>query len=124
MSQGNSEMVRRAFDAIDRGDYADAEWHNTSAFPGDREVLGPPAIMDFWRTLLAEFDSGGMEVERLAESGDSVVADVHSWGRGSASRVPVDVHWGVAVRLRDGRIARVDVYGDYARALEAAKLSG
>jgi ketosteroid isomerase-like protein len=130
MAQSNGETVRVAFAAIHRGDYqaaadhfhADAEWHNTPIFPGERAVSGPPAIMEFWRALMEDFDAAGLEIERLAESGDRVVAEVHTWGQGSASGVPIDVRWGMCVRLRDDRVARVDIHGDYARALEAANL--
>jgi ketosteroid isomerase-like protein len=130
MAQSNGETVRAAFEAIHRGDYqaaadhfqADAEWHNTRNFPGDRTVSGPPAIMEFWRDLMEDFDAAGLEIERLAESGEQVVAEMHTWGHASASGVPLDVRWGVCLRLRDGRIARVDIHGDYARALKAANL--
>jgi hypothetical protein len=35
----------------------------------------------------------------------------------------VDVRWAIAFRLGDRKIRRVDVRGDYAKALEAAGLS-
>jgi hypothetical protein len=43
-------------------------------------------------------------------------------GRGNASGVPVDVRWAAAFRVSDGKISRVDVHGDWAKALEAVGL--
>jgi hypothetical protein len=86
--------------------------------------LGPKAITEFWQTLIESFDpvEYGMEVEHIAESGALVVIGVRSWARAS-SGLPVDVHWGLGVSMRDGRIQRVDVSGEYGSALEAAGLS-
>src|SRR5438445_12643485 len=132
MSQ-NVEVVRRAFDAVRhidhegaaQGFHADAVWHNTAEFPGQRICVGPEAIIDFWETLMESFEESGsrMDVERVVEGEDTVVLRVHSVGEGKASGVPLDLHWGAAFRVRDGKISRVDVHGDWAKALQAAGLS-
>jgi ketosteroid isomerase-like protein len=132
MSQENVEIVRRMFEAVWRRDYddagscfrADAEWHNTSAFPGPRTIVGPKAIFAFWRELFESFENEGeMEIEEVSEGGDCVVLGVHSRGRGKGSGVPVDVHWALTFDLHDEKIARVDVSGDYAKAVLAAELT-
>src|SRR6266513_4409928 len=120
MSEENVEIVRRAFDAVGRSDYekalrgfhADAVWHNTAEFPGQRSCVGPEAIIDFWETLLESFEESGsrMDVERVVEGEDTVVLGVHSVGEGKASGVPLDLHWGAAFRVRDGKISRVDAH--------------
>jgi ketosteroid isomerase-like protein len=87
--------------------------------------VGIEAIIDFWATLMESFEeSERMEVERIAEGQDSVVLAMHSVGRGKASGVPLDLRWGAVFHLRDGKINRVDVHGDWAKALKAAGLSG
>jgi ketosteroid isomerase-like protein len=133
MSEENVEMVRRFLAALNRRDYeeasaclrADAEWHNTTAFPGARTVLGPKAITECWQELNESFDpvDYGMEVEHIVESGALVVIGVRSWGKGASSGLSGEVHWGLGVSIRDGRIQRLDVSGDYGSALEAAGLS-
>ena len=132
MSQVNVEIAKRVIDAFNRCDYekalhgfhADAVWHNTAEFPGQRICVGSEAIIDFWETLMESFEeSGSMDVERAVEGEDTVVLWVHSVGEGKASGVPLDFHWGAAFRVRDGKISRVDVHGDWAKALEAVGLA-
>ena len=130
MSQENVEIVRRAFDAMLRGDNEDATrgfqedavWHNTSVFPDPSICVGPQAILTFWATLVEAFQESQTEVEQVIEGGDAVVLSLHSVGRGSASGVPVDVRWAAAFRVIDGKISRVDVHGDWANALKAVGL--
>jgi ketosteroid isomerase-like protein len=132
-SEENVELVRSALNALRRDDphgvargfRADAVWHNTAAFPGQRTCVGPEEILGFWRALIASFDEGGtsVEIQRAIGGENSVALAVRSHGRGRTSRVPVDVRWGVAFQVRDGMIDRVDVHGDWTKALEAAGLS-
>ena len=131
MSQENVEIVRRTLDALDRRDFQsamcgfhiDAVWHNTGEFPGERICVGPQAIVDFWEALLEPFQNESREVERLVESEDVVVLSLRSVARGRTSGVPLDVRWGAAFQLRDGKIIRVDVRGSFDKALEAAGLA-
>jgi ketosteroid isomerase-like protein len=132
MSQENVELVRRTFDAVRQGDLGgavrgfrdDAVWHNTAEFPGPTSCVGPSAIVGFWASLMEAFEesANGMVVEQLVEGEDSVVLAVHSVGRAKASGVPIDVRWGAAFHVRDGKISRVDIHGDWAKALEAGGL--
>jgi ketosteroid isomerase-like protein len=127
------EIAQRVIDAFNRRDYekarhgfhADAVWHNTAAFPGQRICVGLEAIIDFWETLTESFEESGsrMDVERAVEGEDTVVLGIHSVGEGKASGVPLDFHWGAAFRMRDGKISRVDVHGDWAKALKASGLT-
>ena len=133
VSPSNVELVRRALDAAGTRDYgdasryfhADAVWHNTREFPGPSTCVGPREIVDFWATLLEPFDATGTTtVERVAESGESVIVGLHSVGKGKASGVPVDVRWAAVFEVRGGSVSRVDVYGDWERAHAAAGLDG
>ena len=128
----NVGLVRRALEAVGRRDYqeasryfhSDAVWHNTREFPGPSTCVGPQEIVDFLAALLDPFDatSTAMGIERVAESGDHVVVGVHSIGKGKASGLPVDVHWGAVFKMRDRHISQVDVYGGWGRAHAAAGL--
>jgi ketosteroid isomerase-like protein len=131
----NIETVRRFFDAVRTREYEvaaavlhpDAEWHNTAAFPGPRTVHGAEVIAGFLEDMFRSYGGtgdSGMEIEEFAEGDGVVVIHVHGWWRSERGGVPLDMSWAQIVRLAGGRIARVDVYGDYTRALKAAGLRG
>jgi ketosteroid isomerase-like protein len=126
----NVEIVRGALSAISDRDHRqaavlfspDAEWHNTSAFPGPPVCVGPDAIVEFWETMIEDLDDAGGEIERVADVHGRVVVGLRSWGRGRVSGAPIDVRWAAIFAVVDQRIVRVDVHGEYAKALEAAGL--
>jgi ketosteroid isomerase-like protein len=130
MSQQNVAIVYGALSAMTDLDHQraavhfapDAEWHNTSAFPGPRVCVGPDAILEFYEALIEEFPEGGMEIEQVSEGGDLVVICIHHWGSGRASGAPIDVRFGAIFEVVDQRIVRVDIHGHYAKALKAAGL--
>jgi ketosteroid isomerase-like protein len=111
-SAGNADRVRELF-------AAEAEWHNTAVFPGERVWRGPEGVLDFWRTLSEDFDAGGGEIELELERDGRVALGVHSWGQGRTSGAAVDVHWAAVFTVCDDCVTRVDVYGSWDRALEA-----
>ncbi len=131
MSDEGVAVVTRAFNALRRGNPEDAlgcftddvEWHNTSAFPGPRKLVGPEALVGFSKEILEPWSSEGERIEEIRTGEDRVVVCVHSWGRGRGSGVPVDERWAMSFTLRAGKIARVDVRGSFAKALKAAGLS-
>jgi ketosteroid isomerase-like protein len=130
MSRENVAVVYRALSAMadfDHGRAAahfapDAEWHNTSAFPGPRVCVGPDAILEFYEALIEEFPEGGMEIEQVSEGGGLVVMAIRHWGSGRSSGAPVDVRFGAIFEVVDQRIVRVDIHGAYAKALNVAGL--
>ena len=129
MSQENVEVVRRTFDAIFSHDFRraatgfhhDAAWHNTREFPGPSICVGPQAIAKFWETLMESFD-GETSVEQITDGEDGVALGAHTVGRGTTSGVPLDLRWGIAARVASAKIPRVDVYGEWAKALKAVGL--
>jgi ketosteroid isomerase-like protein len=135
MSQENVEIVRQLLRTLGEGDFEtaagyldpDAEWHNTAVFPGPRTVAGADAIAEFWRdlfgTLQSEAGDGAIEAEDVVDSGETVVVRAHGWGHGQQSGVPVDMRWAHVIRFRGPKVVRVDTYGHFASALEAAGLS-
>ena len=95
-------------------------WHNTRAFPGPSILQGPRAILDFYEELSQEFDRGEVAIERAVETEGGVVAGIHSLSQGRSSQVPLDVRWATLVQVEDERVVRIDIYGSFERALEAA----
>jgi ketosteroid isomerase-like protein len=131
VSQDSVEIVRAALRAIrDRDRRAaatlftpDAEWHNTSSFPGPRMCVGPDAIIDFWVTLTEDFDDFRDEIEQVLVVDDRVVLEFHQSGSGRQSGVPFDLRYAAIFELVDQRVARVDIHGGYAKAVNAVGLS-
>jgi ketosteroid isomerase-like protein len=97
-------------------------WHNTREFPGPNMCVGGQAIAEFWETLWESFD-GVTTVEQIIDGEEGVALGAHTVGRGTTSGVPLDVRWGIAARVASGKISRVDVYGDWAKALKAVGLA-
>jgi ketosteroid isomerase-like protein len=126
-------LVRRTFDALLRGEYeeaarafqADAIWHNTAEFPGPLRCDGLDAIIDFWTNHTELFDNrrdGKQEIEQVSGRQNVVAVALHAIARWPESGIPVDVHWAAAVQLRGEKISRVDVHGDFSKALDALGL--
>ena len=95
MSEANVEIAKGVIDAFNRRDYekalhgfhADAVWHNTAEFPGQRICVGPEAIIDFWETLMESFEESGsrMDVERGSPTFGSWPGFVPRWPRSAPS---------------------------------------
>lgn len=130
MTSENVAVVQRVVEALGRGDYkaavadldADIEWQNTASFPGPRTHSGPQGVRAFLKDQADAFDLERVEIERVAEASNRVVLCVHSWGQGKASTVPVDARFAMIFTLRDGKVVRIEVRGNYADALEALGL--
>jgi ketosteroid isomerase-like protein len=130
LAETDVAVVRSFLKAIGEGHYAeaaamlgqDAEWHNTEGFPGPRVCRGPQEIERFWEDLYEAYaiDRPATEIERFDHRGEVVTVELHAQGSGRGSGVPVDIHWAHRVQVRNGKVDRVETYGSYDRALEAA----
>ena len=132
MSQENVEIVRRAFEAYNRGDLdaavadfaPDSEYIASGAVPGGRGVYrGPEGYKRFVAWLRDEFEDARVEVDAITDAGDQVLVSVTTRGRGRQSGV--EASWNVwqVWTLRDGKIVGGLGFTSRAEALEAAGLS-
>jgi ketosteroid isomerase-like protein len=134
MSQENVEMVRRAIEAIVRGDIdaylgfiaEDAEiCPDASVFPEAKPFIG----REEFRRFLAEIDEGWeggaslSEIREIFPVGDRVVARADWGGRGQASGIDLHSSLTAIYTVRDGQITKIEFFFDHAQALEAAGLS-
>ena len=133
MSQENVEIVRRAFEAYNRGDLdaavadfaPDFEYIASGAVPGTRGVYrGPEGYKRFVGWVRDEFDDARVEVDAITDAGDQVLVSVTTRGRGRQSGV--EASWSVwqVWTLRDGKIVHGLGFTSRDEALEAAGLSG
>ena len=132
MSQENVELVRRAYEAWNAGNFDAAsellspemEWQMPPNLPesdtwrSKAEVQrGLEDFMESWKELRAE-------VQELIDAGDRVVALVRFRGRSAVTELELQ---GVSVdaavwTVRDGKLAKVEMYGGTEAALEAVGL--
>ena len=125
MSQESVELVRRIYDAWDRGESArdfiaaDMEYVNPSyaVEPGTRRGRKSLALV---RGAYEDFE---IEVERIIDAGDETVVLAHFTGSGSVSGVPVAGEHGYVWTVRDGLAVRFQWFQSHREALEAAGLS-
>jgi uncharacterized protein len=132
MTRANLELVRSAFDAWNRGDIEefaghvaeDVAWLEVSGRPegGVSERLGRDRMRRSLESLFDAWESYHLEVERIDEVGDRVVAVVREIALGRASGMEIDGRWGYLITVSDGRIVRIEAYRDAAVALKRAGL--
>jgi ketosteroid isomerase-like protein len=131
MSQENVEIVRRAYEHLNRGDAEGLVELCDDDFLMDmsERVFNPDmyeghdGIRRFYEGVREAWDSYQWDVEETRVAGNAVVALLHCRAQGRKGGPPVDwrVAWLWTFQL--GRAASVRFYRDQAQALEAAGLS-
>jgi uncharacterized protein len=128
--QENIELVEAAFDAWNRGEIEafadhvaeDVAWLEVSGRPegGSSELFGRDRLRQSLESLFEAWESYHLEVERIHDLRDRVVAVVREVARGRASGVEVDGRWGYVITVEEGLIARIEAYRDAGQALVIA----
>jgi uncharacterized protein len=132
-SKSDLELVESVFSAWNHGDMdafashvaEDVVWLEVSGRPegGTSERLGRDRLRQALEALFEVWESYRIEVERIQDVGDRVVAVVREVARGRASGVEVDGRWGYLITVEDGTIVRIEAYRDAAVALDRSGLS-
>jgi ketosteroid isomerase-like protein len=131
MSEENVEIVRRTYEAFDRGDleailddvHPDVvSWAHPRG--GEGRYEGREGVLRFIADWIESFEEFSLVAEEFRDAGDKVLVRTLQRGRGRGSGVPVEEHFWLVHHLRDGKIDRIDLYGDETQALETAGLAG
>jgi ketosteroid isomerase-like protein len=132
MSQENVEIVRRAYDALNRGD-ADAfvELHDAEgdffprirAIEGGGSYHGHAGLRAYWRDMRAAFIEWTGKIEEVRNVGETVIVKVNVRTRGRDSGAALDFPMWQPIKFRSGRMTWWAVYTSESEALEAASLS-
>ena len=133
MSRDNVELIRRTYDAFDRGALDELsgfhdpqiEWRTASEDPDAGIHRGPEAVRHYIEQWLEGFAGLRATVEEYIDAGDDRVFTWVRWtGRGRASGI--DAEWWLAIvyTVRGGKVVHADEYFDRAQALEFADLPG
>lgn len=127
MSQENLELVRRAYEAWNRGDvdgvlalcHPELEYHASGLYPDlDPVYYGHEGFWKFERDFRATWESLSIDIERFEDRGDrvAVLGEFEARGRdGMSLRRPA----ANVVTIRDGLAVRIEAFGDWDQALEA-----
>jgi|SRR5215207_6400866 ketosteroid isomerase-like protein len=131
MSQENVEIVRQAFERLNRGDVDGVIELCDEAFVIDmsERVFNPDVyhghdgIRRFYEGVVDAWEHYEWNVEDALTAQDAVVAMLHCLGHGRGSGLEID--WRVAWiwTVRDGRATSLRFYRDRDRAVEAVGLS-
>jgi uncharacterized protein len=129
---GNLALVESAFEAWNRGDIdafaghaaEDVAWLEVSGRPegAPTERLGRDRMRKSLESLFDAWESYHIDVERIEEVGERVLAIVREVARGRASGMQIDGRWGYLITVEDGLIVRIEAYRDAEQALEMAGL--
>ena len=132
MSPGNVESVRRGIAAFNRRDWdaalagfhADVEWEvRTDIAPDPGTYRGHAQLRGFWETWTDTIQGFRMEIEECIDAGnDRVLVVTRARGAGKGSGVPVEAMFAQLYEYREGKVARVRMFGSTAAALKAAGL--
>jgi ketosteroid isomerase-like protein len=130
MSEENVELVRLGFEALLRGDLAvveeeftlpDAVMIQPPEVPDAKTYEGPGAIreaMEDWPTQWEDFH---MELLELIDAGGDVVVSVtRHRGSGRESGIEMDFEVFYVHHLREGKLARLEMFFSREQALKAA----
>jgi ketosteroid isomerase-like protein len=130
VSARNVEVVRRSLEALARGDLdaffaehaPEIEWTTGADEPDPRTYRGPDEMrrftLDTSEAWVNRFD-GVVRFKDFIELGDWVVVPWTATLEGRASGLAVEVYETYAVRVVEGKIARVDEYRTTEEALKA-----
>jgi len=131
MSQENVEVLRRGYEAWNRGDRDAAFESLESEFElqlpeGGMNVgiyKGREGVTKLFENYLEVFDSFQMKPEKFFEVDDRIVVFVRTPARGKGSGVEVEFRPAHVWTMRAGKAARLEIFPERQRALEAVGLS-
>jgi ketosteroid isomerase-like protein len=127
MSQDNVELVRQVYKGWSRGDFSQIEAFDPEV---DFEMVDWPhqtrarGIEDMWRTWLATlsaWDDFRAVPTDYVDCGRNVLVINHIQGSGKESGAEVSAETATVWTVEDGRVVRLALYWDTAKAREAAE---
>jgi uncharacterized protein len=131
VSQDNVEIVRKGYEAWNRGDLDhirgvtdDAfEWREASEVPGAGTRRGRAEFDRYLRSFRRFWRQFEFEPVEIRDAGDRVLAVVIERGRSARSDVEVNQLFVHVWTLRDGKVVRLEGFYDEEAALRAAGLA-
>jgi ketosteroid isomerase-like protein len=127
MSQENVEVVRRGFEAYERGDIPamladfDPDAITYRATEPDAAIYhGPEGFLQSFVDWIEDFDDFTMSVDEFIDANASqVIVHLHQRATGSSSGAPVEIEGWFVFTLGGGKVVRLDMHVGKEAALEA-----
>jgi ketosteroid isomerase-like protein len=130
MSRKNVEMVRDFIDAYNQRDFdaavkdfdPEVEWVLPARQSSD-SCRGPEEVRRFWEGLDDTFEELRLKPQEWVDVGDRVATRLRHYGKGKGSGLEIDAElYHQVATFRNGRMVRIEYFGEWAEALEAAGL--
>ena len=115
---------RRDFDAATRWFHPHVEWvlPERQSFDSGR---GPEAVLRFWRGLDETFDELRLVPQEYVDRGDRVATRLRHFARGKGSGLALEEElYHQVVTFREGLMVRIEYFGSWPEALDAAGRGG
>jgi len=128
MSQENVEKARDFIEAYNRRDFDAAvesfdpeiEWMLPARQSSD-SCRGPDEVKRFWKGLDETFEELRLEPQEFVDAGDRVATRLRHRGRGRRSGLEIEEEmYHQVATFRAGRMVRIEYFGEWSEALEAA----
>ncbi len=126
MSQENIELVRSVYDGWSRGDFSETEAYDPDIefemvdWPHQTRVRGVEEMSRTWRSTLSAWHDFRAVPTDYVDCGRNVLVINHIQGSGKESGAEVSAETATVWTVDDGRVVRLALYWDVARAREAA----
>jgi ketosteroid isomerase-like protein len=113
---------RRDFDAAVQSFDPEIEWVLPPRQSSD-SCRGPDEVKRFWQGLDETFEELRLEPQEFLGAGDHVATRLRFYGRGKGSGIEVETEmYHQVATFRAGRMVRIEYFGEWSEALEAAGL--
>ena len=128
MSQENVDKARAFIDAYNRRDFdaavesfdPDIDWV-LPAHQSSDSGRGPDEVRRFWEGLDETFEELRLEPQEFVDAGDRVATRLRHRGRGRRSGLEIEEEmYHQVATFRAGRMVRIEYFGEWSEALEAA----
>jgi ketosteroid isomerase-like protein len=129
MSRENVEIVRRVFDKWAHGDFSDDDVFDPEVgfelvdWPEPVRTRGVRAMGRAWLATLSAWDDYRAVPDDFIETGRHVVVPNRVQARGKTSGVEVKADVAAVFTFEGGKVVRLTLYWDRAKAFEALGLS-
>jgi ketosteroid isomerase-like protein len=131
VSRENVEVVRRGLGAFSRADFdtmrklfhPDIEWHDQWELPGSTVSFGVEGVLRHFKAVMEDLADYRVDLEAFEEAPDGrVVASLLTSAVGRGSGAAVERRTVGVFTVREGKVARGDIFGSRREALEAVGL--